>query len=62
MPSKKNKKYLIIAKNNLSEWPEDKVLRNNDSESIARFLYDDIICRHKIFRKLIHNNRPGNRK
>ena len=62
MPLKKSKKYLMIARDDLSGWPEGRVFRNNDSESVARFLYDDVICRYKIFRKLIHNNGPENKK
>ena len=52
----------MIARNNLFKWPKNNFFKNNDSESVARFLYDDIIYHYKIFRKLIYNGGPENRK
>jgi hypothetical protein len=61
MPECRGKKYLVMARCDLSGWPEGRALRSADSESVAAFLWEDIICRHGIFGKLVVDGGPENK-
>jgi len=37
----------------LSGWAEARAIASNTDENIAKFLYEDIICRHSVFFKLV---------
>jgi Integrase zinc binding domain/Integrase core domain len=41
-------RYIIVAIDYLTKWPEARALQLADALSIAPFLYEDIICRHGI--------------
>jgi hypothetical protein len=45
-PSSKGNKYIIVAMDYLTKWPEAKPVRNADAKSTVKFIYEDIICRH----------------
>jgi len=38
------KSYLIVACDNLSEWPEDRALVSLNSENVAKFLFENVVC------------------
>jgi len=46
LPIVDNMKYVVVAIDYFSKWSEARVLPDKSAESVARFLYDDIICRH----------------
>ena len=39
-------KYAVFARDDLSGWIEGKALRDNDSKEVAKFVFEDIVCRH----------------
>jgi Integrase zinc binding domain/Integrase core domain len=39
-------RYIVVATDYLTKWPEAKPLSNATAEAVAQFIYDDIICRH----------------
>ena len=44
--TEKGNKYLIVATDNLSMWCEVKVSKNKSATEIAKFIYNEIICKH----------------
>jgi len=46
LPEVDNMKYIVVAIDYFSKWSEARALTDKSAESVARFLYDDIICRH----------------
>ena len=43
--TRKNK-YIVVATEYLTKWPEAKALIKADGKSVANFIYEEIICRH----------------
>ncbi|CAG8685279.1 6364_t:CDS:1, partial [Dentiscutata heterogama] len=39
-------RYIVVATDYLTKWPEARALKNANAESVASFLIEDIICRH----------------
>ena len=46
LPKVDNMKYVVVAIDYFSKWSEARALPDKSAVSVARFLYDDIICRH----------------
>lgn len=46
-------KFLVVVRDDLSGWIEAKALRNANSKEVARFLWEDVICRHGCFGRMI---------
>ena len=42
------KRYIVIAVDHFTKWIEARALEEADAQSIATFVYDDIICRHGV--------------
>jgi hypothetical protein len=61
LPKSHGKQYLVVARSDLSGWVEARALRSNDSRSVAAFLYEDIICRHGVFQRLVVDGGPENK-
>lgn len=40
------KRYIVVATEYLSKWPEARALEKADAESVAEFIFEDLICRH----------------
>lgn len=62
MPQSKGKKFLVIAREYLSGWVEARALADNRSSTIAKFIYEDIICRWSMTRRLLVDGGPDFRK
>ena len=62
MPQNQGKKYIIIARDDLSGWPEAKAIPSLHSKHVARFIYEDLICRHGCFRKMVSDGGKENKK
>ena len=41
-------KYIIVAMDYLTKWPEAKAIPNAKATTVAEFIYKDIICRHGV--------------
>ena len=61
MPLREGKKYLIQARCDFSGKLEARALRNPDSESVAKFFYEEIICRHGCVGRIIVDGGPENK-
>ncbi|KAI0997515.1 hypothetical protein K3495_g10672, partial [Podosphaera aphanis] len=46
-------KYLVLARCDLSNWVEGRAIRNPTAAAVAKFIWEDIICRHGLFGKLV---------
>ena len=44
--SKKGKRYIVVAIDYLTKWPEAKALSQATAKQVAQFIYEDIICCH----------------
>lgn len=44
--SNNGNKYIIVAMDYLTKWPEAKPVKEATAEETVRFVYEDIICRH----------------
>lgn len=61
MPSAEGYNHLVLAREDISGWVEGRSLRSTESRSVARFLYEDVICRYGICRYLVNDGGPKNR-
>jgi hypothetical protein len=61
MPLRENKNYLMVARDDISGWPEARVLNAATSMAVARFLYEDVICRYGCFQRLVLDGGPENK-
>jgi len=41
-----NNRYIIVAMDYFTKWPEAKAIANIKAETVAKFIYEEIICRH----------------
>src|SRR6266542_4273798 len=46
-------KYIVVAIDYFTKYPEARALTNANAKSVAKFIYEDIICRHGCPRKII---------
>ncbi|GET60617.1 DDE-type integrase/transposase/recombinase [Rhizophagus irregularis DAOM 181602=DAOM 197198] len=51
--TKRNNRYIVTAMDYFTKWPEAKALETADAKEIARFIYEDIICRHGCPKKIL---------
>lgn len=56
LPKSKGKRYLVQARDSLSGWPEWRALRSESAQSIADFIYEDILCRWGAIEDLVTDN------
>ena len=61
MPPCEGKNYLVIAREDLSGWPEARALSSANSAAVAKFLWEDVVCRHGCFGKLVVDGGPENK-
>ncbi len=62
MSSNKEKHYLIVARDDFFEWAEARVLFEAKAWRMTKFLWEDVICRHDCFEKLIVNDESENKE
>ncbi|CAG8786079.1 11522_t:CDS:2, partial [Dentiscutata erythropus] len=41
-----NKRYIVVATEYLTKWPDACTLESADAENVAIFIYEDLICQH----------------
>lgn len=46
--TKNGNKYIIVAMDYFSKWPEAKAIPNAKADTVAEFIYKEIICRHGV--------------
>jgi hypothetical protein len=57
--SSKGNKYIIVATDYLTKWPEAKPVPNATAMEVAKFLYEDIICRHGVPTSILSDHGPA---
>jgi hypothetical protein len=53
MPLDGKEGYAVLARDDLSGWVEGRALEKADSLSVAKFLQEDVVCRHGCPRKIV---------
>jgi len=48
--------YIVVAVDYLTKWPEAKAIPDATADSVAKFFYEDIICRHGCSKELVSDN------
>ncbi|CAG8704610.1 27017_t:CDS:2 [Dentiscutata erythropus] len=52
-PTKIGNKYIVVATEYLTRWPEARAMSDTSAPSVASFIIEDIICRHGSPRELL---------
>jgi hypothetical protein len=47
------KKYIVVAMDYFTKWPEAKALEEANAKEVSTFIYEDIICRHGCPHKIL---------
>ncbi len=50
--TREENRYIVIAINYFSRWPETRPLKVANADTVATFLYEEIICRFEALRIL----------
>ena len=58
---KRVRSFLVAARDDLSGWIEARATGNANSLSVAKFLWEDVICRYGCFGRLIVDGGPENK-
>jgi hypothetical protein len=61
MPPCEGKNYLVVAQEDLSGWVEARALSSANSYAVAKFLWEDVVCRYGCFGKLVIDGGPENK-
>ena len=61
MPAYRGKHYIVMARDDFSGWVEGRALGKATAQNVARFVWEDVICRHRCFGKLIVDGGPENK-
>ena len=46
--TKQNNHYIIVATDYLTRWPKAKAVPDAGAETLAKFIFEDIVCRHGV--------------
>ena len=57
----KGKNYLVVTQEDLSRQVKAQALLSVNSYVVAKFLWEDVVCCHKCFSKLVINKKPKNK-
>src|SRR5687768_17804484 len=55
-------RYIIVAMDYFTRWPEAKAVRSANSEKVANFIYENIICRFGAPRVIQSDQRSEERR
>lgn len=61
MPLYKNYRFLVVTYGDLSSWVEVQSLYIIFLQAIVDFLWENVICQHTCFKKLVINEKPKNK-
>jgi hypothetical protein len=46
-------RYIIVAMDYFTKWPEARAIPNIKAETVAKFIYEEIICRHGVSQEIL---------
>src|SRR5436190_15029925 len=49
----KRNRYLVVAMDYFTKWPEAKAIPNAKAETVAQFIFEEIICRHGVPKEIL---------
>ena len=56
-----NLKYIIVAREDVSRWPEARTIQKGNPETVAKFLEEDMFSRHSCPLQLVVDGGPENK-
>ena len=54
--TKQNNRYIIVATDYLTRWLEAKAVPDAGAETLAKFIFEDIVCRHRVPQVILSDN------
>lgn len=57
MKTEKGNKFIIAATDHLTRWRKAQAVKNKSAQEVAKFLFKEVILRHKTSKKLVSNQR-----
>src|ERR1043165_3214952 len=51
-----NNRYIIVATDYLTCWPEAKTVPDAGAKTLAKFIFEEIICRHGVPKMILSDN------
>ena len=51
--TERGNKYIIVAMDYFTKWPEAKAVSEATAKEVSKFIYEDIICRHGCLKKIL---------
>ncbi|GET02908.1 pol polyprotein [Rhizophagus clarus] len=52
-------RYIIVAMDYFTKWSEAKAIENIRAETVAKFIYEEIICRHGVSQEILSDRRTS---
>ncbi len=62
MSSNEEKRYIVLTRNDFSRWIKERVLKAATLKAIAKFLWEDVICRHDCSKRFVMNEESKNKE
>src|ERR1043165_8879803 len=53
LQTSRNNRYIVVAMDYFTKWPEAKALKEANAKEVAMFIHEDIICRHGCPKKIL---------